>query len=143
MAARPAPRLDVLIDRACRHLTPDEQRALRNGWTELQERLRKAERGVNVLADAHRRAERAEQQLAAVRRVARNYPGLRHLHAALDDGEPADDRDRWDTFDARPGTTDYTRQQQLAAGQPECTECGDTGACNGGPCAHPDAAPSR
>lgn len=92
---------------------------------------------------ATRRAERAEQQLAAVRRVARNYPGLRHLHAALDDGEPADDRDRWDTFDARPGTTDYTRQQQLAAGQPECTECGDTGACNGGPCAHPDAAPSR
>lgn len=25
--------------------------------------------------------------------------------------------------------------------QPECAPCGDTGACNGGPCAHPDAAP--
>ncbi|MET9728465.1 hypothetical protein [Streptomyces zaomyceticus] len=25
--------------------------------------------------------------------------------------------------------------------QPECAPCGDTGACNGGPCAHPAAAP--
>lgn len=37
------------------------------------------------------------------------------------------------------GIRDTARQ---AAGQPatvECPQCGDTGACNGGPCAHPAA----
>lgn len=52
------PRLDVLIDRACRHLTEQEQRALRAGWADLTEAVEAhaavaaaAEKAVAVLRD--------------------------------------------------------------------------------------------
>lgn len=82
---RLTPRLDVLIDRACRHLTPDEGAALRAGWAGLErareergtyraawhsarDRARKHRAAVDDMWDANtrlaQRARRAEKQLA-------------------------------------------------------------------------------
>ncbi|HET6691722.1 MAG TPA: hypothetical protein VFG74_12745 [Miltoncostaeaceae bacterium] len=48
---RPTPRLDVLIDRACRHLTPAEGRALRGGVARLRNEGQRLEERLRDFTD--------------------------------------------------------------------------------------------
>jgi hypothetical protein len=59
----------------------------------LHERLRKAERAANLLADSHRRADRLTTEITALRDDLRGITGARYiadaLDAILDGSEPA------------------------------------------------------